>query len=215
MAQKIFFGARTRILSWYFVLITFTMGMSILALRSGLSLRLEQRIQKSLLQEVEEFRQLAAGKNPNTGQPFGEDVAEIFELFLYRNIPDDDEFLLTLRNGQLYKSSPRALPKLLQRDSDLVNHLAQLTQPEQGKKIIPDDTIVYLAEPLKIVSVQGVKAAGISCSCLLGTSGSKDGADDPVRAARQAWVKYSKTFRFWERRVVTTVSMRATKRLPA
>ena len=129
---------------------TFTMGTSILALRPGLSLRLEQRIQKSLLQEVEEFRQFTAGRNPNTGQPFGEDVAEIFELFLYRNIPDDDEFLLTLWNGQLYKSSPIALPELLQRDSDLVNHLAQLTQPEQGKKITPDDTIVYMAEPLKI-----------------------------------------------------------------
>lgn len=181
MAQKIFFGARSRILSWYFVLITFTMGMSLLALRPSLSLRLEQRIQKSLLQQVEEFRHLAAGKNPNTGQPFGEDVAEIFDLFLKRNIPDDDEFLLTLQNGQLYKSSPRALPESLQRDSDLVNHLAQLTQPEQGKKIIPDDTIVYLAEPLKI----GGKIRGVFVVAHT-LNGEREEVDEAISTVLQA-----------------------------
>ncbi len=147
---RIFFGARTRILAWYVALVALSSAVSVLALRPSLYGRLEERIEESLTQEIEEFHQLVMGTNPSTGQPFGENVAAIFDVFLSRNVPDDDEFLLTLVNGQFYKSSPRALPVALQPDSDLVNHLAQLTRTEQGEIETTDDTILYRAEPLKI-----------------------------------------------------------------
>ncbi len=45
--------------------------------------------------------------------------------------------------------------------------------------------------------------------------GSREGGKVPSRDALTASVMNSKTLRFWERRLVTTVSIRATKTLPA
>lgn len=135
----------------------FSTALSTISLGPGLRFHLEKRIEESLTQEVKEFRQLVKERKLNTSQPSREDVKKIFKVYLSRNIPNDDEFLLTLLNGQFYKSSPRALPELLHKDSDLVKHLAQLTQPERGKKITSDTTLVYLAEPLKI----GGKTQGV------------------------------------------------------
>lgn len=124
--------------------------VSILMIRQLLLVRVEERVKKSLVQEVGEFRRLVGGRNPRTGQLFGDDVAAIFDVFLSRNIPEDDEFFLALLNGKLYKYSPRALPNSLSSDSDLLNYWAQLTQPKQGEKFISDGLLLYLAEPVKI-----------------------------------------------------------------
>jgi signal transduction histidine kinase len=123
---------------------------SILAIRQLLFVNVEEQAEKSLVQEVEEFRRLAKGRNPSTGQPFGDDIAAIFKVFLSRNVPHDDEFFLTLLNGKLYKSSPRALPNPIRSDSELVKYWAQLKQPEQGQKLTSAGTILYLVEPVII-----------------------------------------------------------------
>jgi signal transduction histidine kinase len=59
-------------------------------------------------------------------------------------------------NGQFYQSSPEALPVGLKPNSAIVKHWAKLTQPEQGKKFIPTDTIYYLAEPVTKGKTHGV-----------------------------------------------------------
>jgi signal transduction histidine kinase len=146
--RKLFFGARMRILAWYILLMTFFTVVTILTIRQNFLFRLEKRVAKSLVQEVEEFRRLAEGNNPKTGKPFGDDVESLFKVFLTRNIPGDDEFLIALRGGKFYKSSPRALPTVIDRNSDLVKYLAQLTKAEGGKKVTPDGTISYIAEPV-------------------------------------------------------------------
>ncbi len=66
-----------------------------------------------------------------------------------------------------------------------------------------------------LVSDQGGYAAGNTWSSELITSGSKEGAGLPSRAARIAAVIYSRTLRRCDRNVVTTVSILATKVLPA
>lgn len=124
--------------------------VSILIIRQLLLVRVEERVEKSLVQEVGEFRRLVGGRNPTTGQPFGDDVAAIFDVFLSRNIPEDDEFFIALMNGELYEYSPRALPSSISSNSNLVKYWAQLTQPEQGQKVTSNGTILYLAEPVKV-----------------------------------------------------------------
>lgn len=60
---------------------------------------------------------------------------------------------LALLDGQLHKSSPRALPEPLQQDSKLVNRWLQLTQHEQSEEEIPNSpvgNILYVAEPIEI-----------------------------------------------------------------
>lgn len=147
--RRVLFGTRTRILGWCILLIAVSDIISILAIRQTLFARLERRIHKSLIQEVEEFRQLVKeGKDPKTGKPFGSDVDKIFKLFLSQNIPDDDEFLLTILNGELDRYSPRALPAPLRGDSNIVKQWAQLKQPSGGEVLTTDATILYKAEPV-------------------------------------------------------------------
>lgn len=178
---RVFFRARTRILTWYVVLLASSTLVALLAVRPLLFIGVEKRLEVSLVQEQEELRRLAKGLNPATSQPFGENITAIFDVFLSRNIPDDDEFLLTLIKGQFYKSSPTALPDDLNRDSELVNHLAQLTQPEQGKKITSDNTILYLAEPLRI----GDEVRGVFVVAHL-TTGEREEVDEAFITIFQA-----------------------------
>ncbi|MBR8835145.1 MAG: HAMP domain-containing protein [Stigonema ocellatum SAG 48.90 = DSM 106950] len=130
--------------------------VSIIAIRQVLLIRLDKQNDNSLALEVEQFRLLSKGKNPNTAKPFRDEIAVIFSVYLSRHIPNEDEFFITLLNGKFHRSSPDALPAHLDQDSDLVKHWAQLTQPERGKHAFPDDTIFYVAEPIIRGNTHGV-----------------------------------------------------------
>lgn len=154
--HRIFFGLRTHILVGYVVLMVFSATVAILAIRQVLFFRLEKRIERSLLQEMKEFQQLTTRINPKTNQPFGDDIRSIFNVFLNTNIPSDDEFLLTLLNGKIYKYSPRALPSWIKENYYLLEHLAQLTKAERGKFYTIDGVVIYLAQPVIRGKTHGV-----------------------------------------------------------
>lgn len=147
--RRAFAGIRTRILAWYIILMSVSTLVADLAIRQTLFNRLYERIEESLVQEVQEFRQLVGGRDPETGQPFGDDIDAIFTVFLQRNIPSDGEFLLTLLNGDLYRSSPNAVPEVLKPTGEVGRSLIHLTQPERRWLTMPDgEIIVYQAEPI-------------------------------------------------------------------
>lgn len=146
--SRVFFGARSRILVSYIVLMAFSTALSILAIRQVLLVRLEGQIEKSLVQEIKEFQRVINGRNPATGKPFGDDVKSIFDIYLSRNVPDDHEAFITLLNGQFYKSYPPVLPDSLQPNSELLKQWSQLTQSEQSQKVTPADTFVYIVQPI-------------------------------------------------------------------
>lgn len=154
--RTIFFGVRTRILIWYVALMVFSILVSVLAIYEVLLVRLEEQAENFLIKEVKEFRRLTQGRNPSTAQPFGDDVAAIFDVFLSRNIPHDDTFLITLLNGKFYKSNPQLLPVTLQPNSAFVKQSEKLKQPKQGKKLTSTHTIYYLAEPILKGKTHGV-----------------------------------------------------------
>jgi signal transduction histidine kinase len=134
--------------------------LSTLAVREILLVRLQERIKASIVLEIEEFRRLLKGRNPSTGQPFGNDIAAVFDVFLSRNITEEGEFFLTLLDGQLYRASPTALPPLLQGDSEYVQRWGQLSQSEQGQLQTPAGKLLYWAEP--IVPNQSIASASAS-----------------------------------------------------
>ncbi|GET42684.1 histidine kinase [Microseira wollei NIES-4236] len=127
-------------------------GISILAVREVLSVRLEQRGKNLLVQEVQEFRQLLQQCDRSSCN-----ASNLFDTFLYRNIPVEGEFMLTLLEGKIYKSSPVALPETLRMNGKLIEHWAQLKQPEKGEKLTLTDTLRYMAEPVII----GGKTRGV------------------------------------------------------
>ncbi|BAZ23978.1 two-component sensor histidine kinase [Kalymmatonema gypsitolerans NIES-4073] len=155
--RRIFFGVRTRILISYIVLMIFSTLVSVVAIYEVLLVRLEQQVENFLIKEVKEFRRLTAGRNPTTAQPFGDDVAAMFDVFLSRNIPHDNTFLITLLNGKFYKSNPKTLPATLQPNSDFVKHCEKLKKPERGqKKLTSTNTLHYFAQPVVKGKTHGV-----------------------------------------------------------
>lgn len=95
-------GVRARILFSYLALLVIAAAVSVFAVRQVLLVRLDARIQEDLQQEIQEFRALANGVDPATGEPFGRDVQAIFRVYLDRNVPDDDEELITVpREGKV------------------------------------------------------------------------------------------------------------------
>jgi signal transduction histidine kinase len=87
-------------------------------------------------------------------------LPKLFEEFLYRRIPEDDTFLITIIGGKFYRSSPRALPDILRDNSDLMEHWQDLQQQEQKDRVTNDPNlgnILYLAQPIyRQGKVQGV-----------------------------------------------------------
>src|SRR5687768_13696219 len=80
-------SARGRILAAFVILLTFSTLLSVLAIRQLLLVRTADRVDAALNQEVEEFRTLVSGNNPEDGTPFAGRLRLIFDTFFERNVP--------------------------------------------------------------------------------------------------------------------------------
>ncbi len=69
-------------------------GVLVYALESA---RIERSVSEQISQEIAEFRELRI--DPETGDPFV-DVGNLLEVFLTRNVPDDDELLVGYVSGE-------------------------------------------------------------------------------------------------------------------
>ncbi|WP_460202493.1 sensor histidine kinase [Scytonema sp. NUACC21] len=175
--QKFFGEARTRILLWYVLIITFIFVVSIPAFRLFLYARVDGRVRGELQAKMETFKKLLASKtipyemkadseeiddsqighesNEHLKSPSSiEELKDFFSIFLFNQLTEDDSYLIAFVNGKFYKSSPRGRPKpVLAKDSELMQHWAKLTHSEQGEKQVSDssiNSIIYIAEPVKI-----------------------------------------------------------------
>jgi signal transduction histidine kinase len=140
-------SARVRILGWYVVLLGLAMAGALLLQWAVLRSQLDDEVDRSLTQEVDELRQLAAGRDPETGQPFGDDAAAIFDTFLRRNIPPEGEGIFTLVDGRPYLSS--VTPVQLLSDPALVAAWSSLTDSQMGQLESASGPVRWLAVPLE------------------------------------------------------------------
>jgi two-component system, OmpR family, sensor kinase len=149
LARRITGGVRTRILASYVILLAIAAFASVVAVRQVLFVRLDDRVEEDLQQEVEEFRTLVSrGIDPQTGDPFGDDVKAIFDTYLERNVPDDDEELITVpRQG---------IPKRDSGDNadeysfgDFVQRWRNLDEVERGEIDTPAGPARYVAIPVE------------------------------------------------------------------
>lgn len=144
-------------MGWYILLVAASMLVSIVGIRQTLLARLYERIEQSLKQEVLELRQLETGLDPRTSQPFGSDIEALFRVFLSRNVPADNEFLLTFLDGEFASSSPRAVPPSLDEGSRLAQTFAEIATPRRAQAITPEGKIIiYQAEPIFREGSRGV-----------------------------------------------------------
>lgn len=157
--QRILKQARTRIL----LLQTLTL-MVIAATTLPLFLFLflsavDRRVRDDLVEEMEEFKAAYRQWEVQPDQSF-EDLQDFATQHLENSIPEDDNSLIFILDGTYYRSSPRSLPPLLAKDSDIMRYLSSRRPEEvsidemiQGQRQTNDPTIgtvLYLVQPLEL-----------------------------------------------------------------
>ena len=144
------FGLRARILLGHVGLLAIAVIASVLVARQVLLVRLEERIDHELEQEVSELRILARGRDPRTGRPFGTNVRRVFEVFLERNIPARNEVIITYVDGRPFRRTRtlRAPPYELEKDPRLIARWGRLRQTDQGEISTPGGRVRFLAVPV-------------------------------------------------------------------
>lgn len=140
---------RFRLLAWFIALLTLAGAGSVLVVREILLNRLDERIDRELVQETKELRALAVGNDPETGEPFGGRVRKIFSVYLERNYPSRNEALITFVRGEPFLRSDRVVPYRLDRDPDLVERWGTLTTTERGTVSTPAGAVEFLAVPIR------------------------------------------------------------------
>ena len=143
---------RLRLLGWFVLLLGLGTIGTVLVVSEVLLQDTDERIRQDLVQESEEFRQLAGGNDPETGQPFGDNVARIFDVFVERNVPARNETVITFVDGVFYKRSPSTPPYALGQDPAFVAQVARVSDPVTDRFDIGGQigTVDYLAVPIRV-----------------------------------------------------------------
>ena len=141
---------RMRILACVIGLLALATVLFVAVTYSVLAIRLDQRIDADLQQEVAELRRLASGNNPETGEPFGRDVKSIFDVYFQRNVPSKNEALIAVVNGKPYLRSRPVVPYRLDRDRELVARWGALRAPERDQVETPAGRVDYRAVPVTV-----------------------------------------------------------------
>jgi two-component system, OmpR family, sensor kinase len=147
---KIFSTARARILASYLILLIFSTVVGTIVLREVLVARAGERVDDALVQETAEFRELAEeGRNPLTAEPFGDNIRAIFNVFLQRNVPGEDEAFYAYADGRLYAS--RFAPSLEEVRIPEIEALAKTPVTQRGEVELNDgdDRFRYIAVPVE------------------------------------------------------------------
>jgi two-component system OmpR family sensor kinase len=176
--SRLFASARARILASYLILLLFSTIVSIVALRQVLVARAGERVDDALVQETEEFRRLAAiGRDPRTGEPFGNDVRAIFEVFLDRNVPGEREAFYTYVAGDLHDA--RFAPGLQELRIAEIDALALSTTVQRGEAELDDGgRFRYLVAPVEA----GDRGRGVF-AVAIDLSGELDEVNDALEIA--------------------------------
>ena len=98
-------SVRVRIVVGYLVLMAVGLAVAVLVTRQVQLARVDREIEQEQAQEIEELRRLATGVDPDTGEPFGADATAIFDTFLARNVPSDDEAFYALTTTGQFQSA--------------------------------------------------------------------------------------------------------------
>jgi signal transduction histidine kinase len=162
--------ARMRILLSYLGIILVFMGIAIPLIRQKIFVDVDRRVKVDMTEEMDSFIKLLSDGpgiedielvnrlRNNTPIPnnYPQDIKQlelIFKIHLNRRIPEDDMFLISFINQEMYQSSPRSLPSILRQDSVFMERWATLTKAEQGEQQLPNTPyqgLLYTAKPIKI-----------------------------------------------------------------
>ncbi len=146
--RRLFASARARILLAIIVLLAFSTLLSVLAIRELLLARTSDRVDAELTQEIGEFRALAKGRNPRTGELFRGDLPAIYETYFSRNVPAEGETVIGFADGHKPISTSRARGGRIDFAAQ-AERWQRLTRSERGEFESSSGTVRYLAVPVR------------------------------------------------------------------
>jgi len=167
---------RVRILAVAVLVLTISSLGSVLLLRAALRNQLDEEVSESLRREAQEFRLLAGGNDPRTGEPIAGDLEAIFEVHFSREVPDEVETLLAFLDVALPltgRDGERGHDELV-RLSRMVDDLFLLARAEHPDFLRPDrvEVATFLVDLHRRLSTLTPLELGV------------DVPDDPHRLAR-------------------------------
>lgn len=141
-------NTRSRLLLSSIGLLALSTLTSIVVERLVVLRQVDARIEEELIQETVEFDRLIDGRDPATGEPFGDDVAAIVDTFLRRNEPARYEAVFTFVDGEPYRSSARPLDDLYERE-DLVRSWLAAERRTMGATTSNAGPVKWVAVPIR------------------------------------------------------------------
>ncbi len=157
---------RTRILFWYAILMVFFVLTAIPATQQRLYRKVDRRVKADMREEIEDFEALLLEKllklavkpqippgrtTANQQKQINLTIYQFFDEFIDSRIPEDDNFLIAIVNGQFYKSSSNTLPDVISPGSELMARWQKLTEEERKEELVSDQSIgsiLYKAIPI-------------------------------------------------------------------
>lgn len=118
---------RWRIVLWMTAVVFLTLASVVIITRSVLLSEVTNTANSAVEQEIEEFRRFAAeGIDPTTAQPF-ESGHRLMEVYLSRQIPDENEAIVGIFPGELiqvdYSQLSGAHPLPLEHSDPLISEI--------------------------------------------------------------------------------------------
>lgn len=136
-----FGGIRPRILVWYFLLTAASALISIQATRQMYCDRLKTQSEAALVREVERFKRLES-------QQTAVNTSALFDQFISNYAPTPNEYIITLLNNQIYKTSP-TLPPQLQYLPELIRASSGFSLAQKGRLYTSTQRIIYVVQPVR------------------------------------------------------------------
>ena len=143
---------RTRIFFVYVALMLVAVVLTVPVFRALLISAVDDRVNEDLLEEAEGFHEAYIEWSQSDDRSLTS-LKQSLDDYMSTALPEDDNFLVVLLDGELYRSNPIFLPKAIDKESSLIEEWSQIDEVVQGKQKTGDPTAgdaLYVVEPLEI-----------------------------------------------------------------
>src|SRR5690625_3885892 len=149
MTRRSAMSARARILAWIMVIVTIAAVVIVGATARVMFARVEARANMELTHEAEKFQDFALRPDPSTGKPYRE-VAELLNAHLQHNLPERDETLFSLVDGEPHRRSVAEPAARLDRNPEFVARAARAKEPAAGSWETSAGFVAYAVLPVEV-----------------------------------------------------------------
>ncbi|MEM9804363.1 MAG: ATP-binding protein [Cyanobacteria bacterium P01_D01_bin.56] len=144
--------ARTKIFVLYVAFMLAAVGAAMPIYRALLFSVVDARVNENLAEEIQKFRDVYAGWR-DSNDPSLETLSDMLDGFISNTLPQDDNFIIAILDGNIYRSTPVSLPEAINAGSPLFQRWVQTQEISQEEYDTGDPgagTVIYGLKPLKV-----------------------------------------------------------------